>query len=75
MYKITAIVPSKEIQTTEKFEGLSPIEIEGVATIVLTAKEDDAALRFIVGFCEKIAHGQVNSLTITKNDNHEQTEL
>lgn len=53
MYKITAIVPSKEIQTTEKFEGLSPIEIEGVATIVLTAKEDDAALRFIVGFCEK----------------------
>lgn len=75
MYKITAIVPSKEIQTTEKFEGLSPIEIEGVATIVLTAKEDDAALRFIVGFCEKIAHGQVNSLTITKDDNHEQTEL
>lgn len=75
MYKITAIVPSKEIQTTEKFEGLSPIEIEGVATIVLTAREDDAALRFIVGFCEKIAHGQVNSLTITKDDNHEQTEL
>lgn len=75
MYRITAIVPSKEIQTTEKFEGLSPIEIEGVATIVLTAKEDDAALRFIVGFCEKIAHGQVNSLTITKDDNHEQTEL
>lgn len=68
MYKITAIVPSKEIQTTKKFEGLSPIEIEGVATIVLTAKEDDAALRFIVGFCEKIAHGQVNSLTITKDD-------
>lgn len=75
MYKITAIVPSKEIQTTEKFEGLSPIEIEGVATIVLTAREDDAALRFIVGFCEKIANGQVNSLTITKEDNHEQTEL
>ena len=75
MYKIIAIVPSKEIQTTEKFEGLSPMEIEGTATVVLAAKEDDAALRFIVGFCEKIANGQVNSLTITKDDNHEQTEL
>lgn len=69
MYKITAIVPSKQIQAPVKFEGLSPIEIEGTATVVLTAREDDAALRFIIGFCEKIAHGQVNSLTITKDDN------
>lgn len=73
MYKITAIVPSKQIQTTVKFEGLSPIEIEGTTTVITTAREDDAALRFIIGFCKKIAYGQVNSLTITKDDNNDDT--
>lgn len=74
MYKITAVVPNKELQTPEKFGDLSQIEIEGTATVIITAREDDAALRFVIGFCKKIASGQVNSLTITKcNDNHDDT--
>lgn len=70
MYKITAIVPSTQIQAPVKFEGLSPLEIEGITTVITTAREDDAAIRFIIGFCKKIASGQVNSLTITKDDDH-----
>lgn len=74
MYKITAVVPNKELQTPEKFGDLSQIEIEGTATVIITAIEDDAALRLILGFCKRIASGKAKSLTITKcNDNHDDT--
>lgn len=76
MYKIIAVVPNKEIQTPEKFGDLSQIEIEGTATVIVTAREDDAALRLILGFCKRIASGTTKSLTITKDDNnHKQTEV
>lgn len=70
MYKITAIVPSKQLLTPVKLEGLSPIEIEGTATVALKAREDDAALRLIIGFCKRIAFGTTKSLTITKDDDN-----
>lgn len=73
MYKITAVVHNKELQTPEKFGDLSLIEIEGTATVIITAREDDAALRLILGFCKRIASGRAMSVTITKDDNHDDT--
>ena len=75
MYKITTVVPNNELQTLNEWGDLSPIEIEGTTTVITTAREDDASLRLIVGFCKMIAADKVKSLTITKDDdNHKQTE-
>lgn len=71
MYKITTIGPGNELQIPDDLDALSAFESKRATAIIITAKEDDAALRFIIGFCEKIASGQVNSLTITKDDNHD----
>ena len=68
MYKITTVVPNNELQTLNEWGDLSPIEIEGTTTVITTAREDDGALRLIVGFCKMIAAGKVKSLTITKDD-------
>lgn len=76
MYKITTVVPNSELQTLNEWGDLSPIEIEGTTTVITTAREDDAALRLIVGFCKMIAADKVKSLTITKDDdNHKQPEV
>lgn len=69
MYKITAVVPNNELQTPDEFGDLSTLEIEGTTTVIITAKEGDAALRLIIGFCKRIASGRAISLTITKDDN------
>lgn len=76
MYKITTVIPNKELQIPNEWGVLSPLEIEGTTTVITTAREDDDALRLIVGFCKMIAAGEkVKSLTITKcNDNHKQPE-
>lgn len=71
MYKITTVVPNNELQTLNEWGDLSPIEIEGTTTVITTAREDDASLRLIVGFCKMIADGKVKSLTITKDDDHD----
>lgn len=76
MYKITAVVPNNELQTPDEFGDLSTLEMEGTTTVIITARENDAALRLILGFCKRIASGRAMSLTITKcNDNHKQTEV
>lgn len=77
MYKITTVIPNNELQVSNELGDLSPLQIEGTTTVITTAREDDAALRLIVGFCKMIAAGEkVKSLTVTKcNDNHKQTEV
>lgn len=76
MYKITTVVPNNELQTPNEWGDLSPLEIEGTTTVITTAREDDDALRLIVGFCKMIAANKVKSLTITKDDdNHKQPEV
>lgn len=76
MYKITTVVPNREMQVPNEWGDLTPIDIEGTTTLITTVREGDDALRLIVGFCKMIAAGdKVKSLTITKcNDNHKQTE-
>lgn len=71
MYKITTVVPNNELQTLNEGGDLSPIESEGTTTVITTAQENDASLRLIVGFCKMIAGGKVKSLTITKDDDHD----
>lgn len=66
MYKITAVVPNDELQTPDEFGDLSTLEMEGTTTVIITAREDDAALRLIIGFCKKIASGRAKSLTVTQ---------
>jgi len=73
MYKITTVVPNNELQTPNEWGDLSPLEIEGITTVITTAREDDGALRLIVGFCKMIAAGKVKSLTITKDDSNDDT--
>lgn len=76
MYKITTVVPNDELQTPDEFGDLSTLEMEGTTTVIITAREDDAALRLIIGFCKKIASGRAISLTIVKDDdNHTQTKV
>ena len=76
MYKITTVVPNNELQIPNEWGDLSPLEIEGTTTVITTSREDDNALRLIVGFCQMIAAGKVKSLTITKDDdNHKQPEV
>lgn len=74
MYKITTVVPNNELQTLNEWGNLSPIDIEGTTTVITTAREDDASIRLIVGFCKMIAGGKVKSLTVTKDDDA-QTEV
>lgn len=74
MYKITAVVPNNQLLTPDEFGDMSRIEIEGTATVIVTAREDDAALRLILGFCKRITSGTTKSLTVTKDDDA-QTEI
>ena len=68
MYKITTVIPNNELQVPNEWGDLNPLQIEGTTTVITTAREDDDALKLIVGFCKMIAAGKVKSLTITKDD-------
>ena len=74
MYKITTVVPTKELKRFNKSGNLVPIEGEVTTTVITTSEEGDAALRIISGFFKLIADGTVKSLTVTKEDDT-QTEL
>lgn len=76
MYKITTIGPGNELQIPDDLDALSAFESKRATAIIITAKEDDDAIKLIISLCEMIASGQATSLTITKDDNnHKQTEV
>lgn len=75
MYKITTVVPNNKLRTLRESGDLnpSPEELEGTTTVINTVKEGDPkALKLIIGFCDLIADGIVESITVTKEDDTEQ---
>lgn len=68
MYKITIVGPGNELQIPDDLDALSAFESKRAAAMIITAQEDDDAIRLIISLCEMIASGQATSLTITKGD-------
>lgn len=68
MYKITTVSPGNEIQIPDELDALSIFEVEGATTLIITAGEDDDAIKLIISICEMIASGQATSITVTKDD-------
>lgn len=76
MYKITIVGPGSELQIPDDLDALSAFESKRATAMIITAHEDDDAIKLIISLCEMIASGQATSLTITKDDNnHKQTEV
>ena len=68
MYKITTVSPGNEIQIPDELDALGTFEVEGATTLIITAGEDDDAIKLIITICEMIASGQATSITVTKDD-------
>ena len=68
MYKITIVGPGNELQIPDDLDALSSFESKRAAAMIITAQEDDDAIKLIISLCEMIASGQATSLTITKGD-------
>lgn len=76
MYKITTVGPGNETQISDELDELSTFEVKSATAMIITAQEDDDAIKLIITICEMIASGQATSITITKDDdNHTQPEV
>lgn len=72
MYKITTVGPGNELQIPDGLDALSAFESKRAPAMIITAQEDDDAIKLIISLCEMIASGQATSLTVTKEDDTEQ---
>lgn len=72
MYKITTVGPGNELQIPDDLDALSAFESQRATAMIITAQEDDDAIKLIISLCEMIASGQATSLTVTKEDDTEQ---
>lgn len=72
MYKITTVGPGNELQIPDDLDALSAFELKRATAMIITAQEDDDAIKLIISLCEMIASGQATSLTVTKEDDTEQ---
>lgn len=68
MYKITTVGPGNEKQITDELDELSTFEVKSATAMIITAQEDDDAIKLIITICEMIASGQATSITVTKDD-------
>lgn len=68
MYKITTVGPGNEKQIPDELDELSTFEVKSATAMIITAKEDDDAIKLIITICEMIASGQATSITVTKDD-------
>lgn len=72
MYKITTVGPGNELQIPDDLDALRTFESKRATAMIITAQEDDDAIKLIISLCEMIASGQATSLTVTKEDDTEQ---
>lgn len=72
MYKITTVGPGNELQIPDDLDALSAFESKRATAMIITAQEDDDAIKLIISICEMIASGEATSLTVTKEDDTEQ---
>lgn len=76
MYKITILCPDHELLSPDAQDVLRAFDSKSATAMIINAKEDDDALKLIIGFCKMIAGGELQSLTVTKeDDSHKQTEV
>lgn len=68
MYKITTVGPGNETQISDELDELSTFEVKSATAMIITAQEDDDAIKLIITICEMIASGQATSITVTKDD-------
>lgn len=68
MYKITTVGPGNETQIPDELDELSTFEVKSATAMIITAQEDDDAIKLIITICEMIASGQATSITVTKDD-------
>lgn len=68
MYKITTVGPGNEKQIPDELDELSTFEVKSATAMIITAQEDDDAIKLIITICEMIASGQATSITVTKDD-------
>lgn len=71
MYNITIVGPGNELQIPDDLDALSAFESKRATAMIITAGEDDDAIKLIISICEMIASGQAKSLTVTKDDDTE----
>lgn len=68
MYKITIVGSGNETQLPDELDELSTFEVKSATAMIITAQEDDDAIKLIITICEMIASGQATSITVTKDD-------
>lgn len=68
MYNITIVGPGNELQIPDDLDALSAFESKRATAMIITAGEDDDAIKLIISICEMIASGQATSITVTKED-------
>ena len=68
MYKITTVGPGNETQIPDELDESRTFEVKSATAMIITAQEDDDAIKLIITICEMIASGQATSITVTKDD-------